>query len=118
MKTRPVFFFQSFKVCERVAFFECFLFPFLQGICLGKFGLFSPAAGCGCLASGPPYDHVERVVAHLQTFGLERLPNAFEILPRPQRPFYSGKQGSNERDGSPRGSGGQLLQAAAVVFLR
>jgi hypothetical protein len=54
----------------------------------------------------------------MQTFALERLPNALEILPRAQRPFYSGKQGSNERDVTFQGSRGQLFQAAEVVFLR
>ena len=118
MKTRPVFWFQSLQVCEWVAFFDCFHFRFPKSSCLGRFGLFPPVAGRGRLSSGSPYDHVERVVAHLKTFGLERLPNAFEILPRAQRPVYSGKKGSNERDGTLRGSGGQPFQAAEVVFLR
>ena len=96
------------------------LYPFLLPAALRfkRPGVFSPTAWRGWLSFGAPHNHVERVVAHLQTLALERFPNIFEILSRGQRPFYSGEKRANKRDSSLRGIGGESLQTTAVPFLR
>jgi len=74
------------KYCERMA--DTRLFP-------------TPPFPCrGWVFPCAPCNHVERVVAHLQTFSLECFPNIFQILPRGYRRFYFGKKSANNRHSS------------------